>query len=216
MPQEPARGLPPNELRRLHFQRIYPATVSLPAPPKPPVLAMPVPASDRVTATEAPLPAPMASPRASRRNWRFIGGLGVFVLMAGALSTQFYSRRAGNPQPLPTPVVTSPERRVPNGAPVQLGLTESGPNHPNPPGPQPALQVSEDITIGGSVVIAKGAEVTVEGRDAGNPALLLLTAVAVDGTRLKLKLIRPGGQWLTASGGYQGYVDGDQTVMVKK
>jgi serine/threonine protein kinase len=35
MPEESERGLPPEELRQLHFQRIYPASVTPPAPARP-------------------------------------------------------------------------------------------------------------------------------------------------------------------------------------
>jgi hypothetical protein len=126
------------------------------------------------------------------------------------------------------------------GVPFEITLMEDVPNDPAEALPL-HFQASKDYHVDGAVVIAKGAAVTGEVLAAGKKGLLgrgkpmfrLMTADAVDGTKLKVKAapgrsseknernIEPPGHrgkesLAPAGSSYLAYFDGDQTVAVKK
>ncbi len=140
-------------------------------------------------------------------------------------------------------VAAADTRLVPllGGVPFEITLMEEVPNDPAP-GLELHFQAAKDYRVDGAVAIAKGAAVTGEvvgaGRKGilgrgGKPVFRLMTADAVDGTKLKVKSapgrssdknehnIEPPGhrgkESLALAGStYLAYFDGDQTVAVKK
>jgi Protein kinase domain len=143
----------------------------------------------------------------------------------------------------PTSVEAKDTRLVPllGGVPFEITLTEEVPNDPAE-GLTLHFQAAKDYRVDGAVVIAKGAEVTGEVIGAGKKSILgrggrpvfrLMTADAVDGSKLKVKAapgrssdknehnIEPPGHrgkdsLAPAGSTYLAYFDGDQTVAVKK
>jgi hypothetical protein len=126
------------------------------------------------------------------------------------------------------------------GLPVTITLTTNVPNEPET-GMAMNFKVEHDMEVGGRVVIAKGAAVTgeVAGIKKGillrgaKPTFRLISVDAVDGSKVRLRaspgkvgekaehVIEPVGRkdkTLLAPVGtpYVGYVDGPQTVNVKK
>jgi serine/threonine protein kinase len=151
---------------------------------------------------------------------------------------------AGAATAVPAGAVTATDTRlVPllGGVPFEITLMEEVPNDAAP-GLELHFQAAKDYRVDGAVAIAKGAAVTGEvvgaGRKSilghgGKPVFRLMTADAVDGTKLKVKaapgrssdknehnLEPPGhrGKESLAPAGstYLAYFDGDQTVAVKK
>ncbi len=142
-----------------------------------------------------------------------------------------------------TAVAATDTRLVPllGGVPFEITLLEEVPNDPAP-GLELHFQAAKDYRVDGAVAIAKGAAVTGEVmgagkknllRRGGKPVFRLMTADAVDGTKLKVKAapgrssdknehnIEPPGhrgkESLAPAGStYLAYFDGDQTVAVKK
>ena len=142
-----------------------------------------------------------------------------------------------------TAVGAKDTRLVPllGGVPFEITLIEEVPNDPAP-GLELHFQAAKDYRVDGAVAIAKGAAVTGEVVGAGKKSILgrggkpvfrLMTADAVDGTKLKVKSapgrssdknehnIEPPGhrgkESLAPAGStYLAYFDGDQTVAVKK
>jgi serine/threonine protein kinase len=142
-----------------------------------------------------------------------------------------------------TAVATKDTRLVPllGGVPFEITLMEEVPNDPAP-GLELHFQAAKDYRVDGAVAIAEGAAVTGEvigaGRKSilgrgGKPVFRLMTADAVDGTKLKVKSapgrssdknehnIEPPGHrgkdsLAPAGSTYLAYFDGDQTVAVKK
>jgi serine/threonine protein kinase len=140
-------------------------------------------------------------------------------------------------------VAAADTRLVPllGGVPFEITLMEEVPNDPAP-GLELHFQAAKDYRVDGAVAIAKGAAVTGEVIGAGRKGILgrggklvfrLMTADAVDGTKLKVKSapgrssdknehnIEPPGhrgkESLAPAGStYLAYFDGDQTVAVKK
>jgi serine/threonine-protein kinase len=140
-------------------------------------------------------------------------------------------------------VAAKDTRLVPllGGVPFEITLMEEVPNDPAP-GLELHFQVAKDYRVDGAVAIARGAAVTGEvvgaGRKSilgrgGKPVFRLMTADAVDGTKLKVKSapgrssdknehnIEPPGhrgkESLAPAGStYLAYFDGDQTVAVKR
>jgi serine/threonine protein kinase len=140
-------------------------------------------------------------------------------------------------------VAATDSRLVPllGGVPFEITLMEEVPNDPEP-GLELHFQAAKDYRVDGAVAIARGAAVTGEVigagkknllRRGGKPVFRLMTADAVDGTKLKVKAapgrssdknehhIEPPGhrgkESLAPVGStYLAYFDGDQTVAVKK
>jgi len=134
-------------------------------------------------------------------------------------------------------------RTVPvlGGVPFEITLMEDVPNDPAE-GLALHFQAAKEYQVNGAVAIAKGAAVTGDMlplgkkdilRRGGKPMFRLIAAVAVDGTKLKVKAspgkssdkneknIEPPGhkgkESLAPAGStYLAYFDGDQTVAVKK
>jgi serine/threonine-protein kinase len=151
---------------------------------------------------------------------------------------------AAAPAAVPASSVAATDTRlVPllGGVPFEITLMEEVPNDAAP-GLELHFQAAKDYRVDGAVAIAKGAAVTGEvigagkkgilGRG-GKPVFRLMTADAVDGTKLKVKAapgrssdknehnIEPPGhrgkESLAPVGStYLAYFDGDQTVAVKK
>jgi serine/threonine-protein kinase len=145
---------------------------------------------------------------------------------------------------VPAPTLPAADTRlVPllGGVPFEITLMDEVPNDPEP-GTALRFQVAKDYRVDGAVAIARGAAVTGEiigagkknilGRG-GKPAFRLITADAVDGSKLKVKAapgrssdknehnIEPAGHrgkdsLAPAGSTYLAYFDGDQTVAVKK
>ncbi len=140
-------------------------------------------------------------------------------------------------------VAAADTRLVPllGGVPFEITLMEEVPNDPGP-GLTLHFQAAKDYRVDGAVAIARGAEVTGEVigagkknllRRGGKPVFRLMTADAVDGTKLKVKAapgrssdknehnIEPPGHrgkesLAPAGSSYLAFFDGDQTVAVKK
>ena len=140
-------------------------------------------------------------------------------------------------------VAAADTRLVPllGGVPFEITLMDEVPNDPAP-GLELHFQAAKDYRVDGAVAIAKGAAVTGEVMGAGRKGILgrggkplfrLMTADAVDGTKLKVKSapgrssdknehnIEPPGHrgkdsLAPAGSTYLAYFDGDQTVAVKK
>jgi serine/threonine-protein kinase len=147
------------------------------------------------------------------------------------------------PEAPPTHPVTPPpvEARVltlGNGVPVTIKLMADIPNDPEPGTPL-KFTVKGDFNVNGTVVLAAGAPVTgeVAGVKKGllrgaKPTFRLLSVDAVDGSKIALRavptksdkperVLEPSGKRdksMTAPAGteYVGYIDGPQTVTVKK
>jgi len=150
--------------------------------------------------------------------------------------------------PTPAPVASVPAAAshlvtVTGGTPFEVVLMEDIPLEPAP-GTALHFQAAKDVTVNGSVVIAKGAAVSghvVEGnkknllivKRGGKPAFALAEVVAVDGANLRVKAspgrggdknehnIEPPGHkgkdsLAPAGSAYLAYFDADQTVAVKK
>jgi hypothetical protein len=145
---------------------------------------------------------------------------------------------------VPAPTLPAADTRlVPllGGVPFEITLMDEVPADPEP-GMALRFQVAKDYRVDGAVAIARGAAVTGEiigagkknilGRG-GKPAFRLMTADAVDGSKLKVKSapgrssdknehnIEPPGHrgkdsLAPAGSTYLAYFDGDQTVAVKK
>jgi hypothetical protein len=125
-----------------------------------------------------------------------------------------------------------------NGVPVTIKLMADIPNDPEPGTPL-KFTVKGDFNVNGTVVLAAGAPVTgeVAGVKKGllrgaKPTFRLLSVDAVDGSKIALRavptksdkperVLEPSGKRdksMTAPAGteYVGYIDGPQTVIVKK
>jgi serine/threonine protein kinase len=140
------------------------------------------------------------------------------------------------------PEVTTERVQVTDGLPIALKLTDDIPSDAQPGRPL-RFTVASDVHVGDSVVLAKGAVVTGEIAGAGKKKFLgmggkatfrLMNATAADGHPLQLRSTPKGGEGqgrrpvdagsrkrgkdLLADAGtdYVAYVDGDQSVMIRK
>ena len=144
------------------------------------------------------------------------------------------------PQPAAAASVQTRPVSVINGLPVVLLLAAPIPNDPEPGTPM-KFTVKQDFAAAGAIVIPAGATATGEisgikkgilGRGA-KPTFRLISAVAVDGSKLALRaapsksgdkaerVIDPPSRkdksvLAPAGSEFIGYIDGDQTVHVKK
>ena len=154
---------------------------------------------------------------------------------------------------VPVPVPVAPPKPVAaethavavgSGVPFLIALTEDVPLDPAP-GRALHFQSASEVVVNGTVVIAKGAAVTGEVlglvkkninvilRRPGKPVFKLTDAVAVDGSKVKVRAtagkttdknehnLEPQGKKVKellapAGSSYTAYFDGDQTVNVKK
>ena len=141
--------------------------------------------------------------------------------------------------PVPAAPIATHPAAIFGGVPFEIELAEDVPNDPAPGTPLHFV-ASRDFTVNGAVAIAKGAAVIGEvlapkkgilGRGA-KPMYKLMTADAVDGTKLKVKAVpgrgdrnersleplgRRSKENLAPAGSqFLAYFDGDQTVAVKK
>jgi serine/threonine protein kinase len=137
------------------------------------------------------------------------------------------------------PEVSREPVQVSDGLPIAIKLAEDIPSDAQPGRPL-RFTVASDVRVGDSVVLAKGAVVTGEIAGAGKKKFLgmggkttfrLMTAIAADGHPLQLRSTPKGdarrpvdagsrkrGKDLLADAGtdYVAYVDGDQSVMIRK
>jgi hypothetical protein len=148
------------------------------------------------------------------------------------------------PPPAPRqPLVQTVAVPLSDGQPFMISLAEDVPANVTP-GTPVHLVVSDSVRINDAIVLAKGAAVTGEVADAGKKKIFgiggklsfrLMTVVAADGKVLKARATSGAGgeggpkrpfdtgknqhpKELAASAGtqYIGYINGDQTVSVKK
>ncbi len=131
----------------------------------------------------------------------------------------------------PSAAVPAPQTRtvaVDDGLPIVLALTGGVPEDP-PEGTELHFTVKQDFTVGGVKVVSAGAAATgqVTGvhkgflRRSGKPTYRLTAVEAADGGKLKLRAARADTEkaerTLAPPGtGYVGYIDGAQTVNVRK
>jgi len=176
--------------------------------------------------------------RASKTNFNLSAAEVIRLSKAGVASDVIEAMR--NPQAKPIPSVTPVV--LPDGLPVQLTLAREIPNNALP-GDIVRFRAAEAVSVGGSVVIAKGAAATGAIVDSGKKKLFIIGSKmtflleridAVDGRKVAIRATpephrdgsskspvnaggkRPKGIAAVAGTGYVGYIDGENTVMVKK
>ncbi|MDE3165517.1 MAG: hypothetical protein KGN36_06910, partial [Acidobacteriota bacterium] len=129
---------------------------------------------------------------------------------------------------MPAPAPQTRKVAVQDGLPVALALTGVVPEDP-PEGTELHFTVRQDFTVGGVKVVSAGAAATgqVTGvhkgflRRSGKPTYRLIAVEAADGSKLKLRAARADSgkaeRTLAPPGtGYVGFIDGAQTVNVRK
>ncbi len=205
------------------------ATSSAPAPKAAPKQEPPPP-QPAVVAQAQPVPLPVSPPQTAATP------------ATGAKAVAPPSQ-PGAPQPgnsKTSPAVTTV--KIPDGTVFKISLADDIPDNVEKDQPL-RFTVSEDVRVGESVVIAKGAAVTgaivdpgkrkILGVPVGKMTLRLATVDAVDGSKLNIRALatrrpegsfrdvdtgkaKPKGVAAAAGTDYIGYIDGDQAVSVRK
>jgi serine/threonine-protein kinase len=175
--------------------------------------------------------------RASKTNFNLSAAEVIRLTRAGVSSEVIEAMR--NPEPAPAPVAAPVILR--DGSPVRLTLAKDIPSDALPD-EAITFEATDDVKVDGSVVIARGAAATGAIVDGAKRKLLVMrgkitfqldSVIAVDGQKVALRATpdRRGGsskhavdtggrkpKEVAAAAGaeYVGYIDGTNTVMVKK
>jgi serine/threonine-protein kinase len=175
--------------------------------------------------------------RASKTNFNLSAAEVIRLTKAGVAPDVIEAMR--NPEPAPAPVAVPVILR--DGSPVRLILAQDIPSDALP-GDVLRFETADDVKIDGSIVIAKGAAATGAIVDGARRKLLVIrgrmtfqldSVIAVDGQKVALRAtpdrrdgsskrpIDTGGRKpkevaAVAGTEYAGYIDGTNTVMVKR